>query len=234
MAFLIRVSIMDSITSQRTSKISIPQLSGFPLGMRINIIHTRCAEIVPLSHMNCNRSTSFIHFAGLGWWFPPSPGMPPSATSWSAWLTGVCVSLPCSPSNVILKPPLLPPLLPMWVIRIQFGMGRRECGIASLEGAVPPTDIYQRIPWRPYPYSPYRGWVSSLMCGNTTSLGWCSPPVYMGKSLVLSPDSHQSPLQPSLPDVESLQWATSGHPLSSYCPHYGSVPVSGRGRCSRQ
>ena len=60
--FLICVSIMASITFQRTPNIPIHWVSLLPLGVRIKIFHSRYTGIIPCSHMNYTRSTSFIHF----------------------------------------------------------------------------------------------------------------------------------------------------------------------------
>ena len=65
-AFLIRVSIMSSITLQRISKRPIPQISSSPLGVMINVLHPISSEIFPCYHMNYTSSISFIHFSGLG------------------------------------------------------------------------------------------------------------------------------------------------------------------------
>ena len=63
---LIHVSIMASVTLQRTSRSPIPLVFEFPLGTRIRIFHPSSVGIVIFYHMNWSNSTSFIHFGGLG------------------------------------------------------------------------------------------------------------------------------------------------------------------------
>ena len=59
--FLIRASIIASVTLQRTYRIPIPQVYCLPLGIMINIVHPSSAGIVLCSHMNWTISTSFIN-----------------------------------------------------------------------------------------------------------------------------------------------------------------------------
>ena len=127
-AFLICVSIMASITFQRTSKSPIPQVYVLPLGMRIKTVHPRSARIFPRYHMNWTSSTSFIRISGLGGVVASFFGCA-SLSHILKCLAHRCVwPLPCSPSKGVLPPPL-PPLSGLCHL---FGMGRREWGLVSL------------------------------------------------------------------------------------------------------
>ena len=191
MVFLIHVSIMASIAFQRTSKSPISWVSVLQLSR----------ESPALPH-ELNQLHNFYPFRWFGGgWLPPLPVTPLSATSLSAQPSGVCAPLPYSPLNNILPPTLPPPS----GICLQFGMGRRELGLASPEGMGPPDDIVQRSPWRTSSDPPVGGWVDLLMRDDTTFSGWCRPPGDLGKSPVLSPDRRQFPPRPPLPSVKSPQ-----------------------------